>query len=79
MRRRFTKAEKAAFTPGTTIEWRNGGHWHPGTVLGAVKAFQGAPERLPIKHTGRTTATVQTGQYLELSPTSVRLPTNNGQ
>lgn len=76
MRMRFTKAEKAAFTVGTRVEWRNGRHWHPGIVIEPIrKCSTGSGfEELGLRHIGRTTATVSTGAYITGSPTAVRLP-----
>ena len=32
-RRRWRPEERALLTVGTSVEWRNGSHWHPATVL----------------------------------------------
>jgi hypothetical protein len=74
MRMRFTKDEKAAFTVGAEIEWRNGGHWHTGVVIVAISRPHGRFEECGIRHTGRTTSTVSTGAYITGTPTYVRVP-----
>ncbi len=73
MRMRFTKAEQDAFTVGTVVEWRNGGHWHPGIIVDAIDK-SGTFHRVGVKHTGRQTATVSPGAYIGATPTTVRLP-----
>lgn len=75
-RMRFTKLERQQFTTGTEIEWRNGGHWHPGVIAGEIYAPPDiAPcQEVPIIHRGRTTATISTGQGVTGRPTTVRLP-----
>lgn len=32
-RKRFNTDEKSLLTPGATVEWRNGSHWHPGVIV----------------------------------------------
>lgn len=73
MRRRFTKSEREAFTVGTVIEWRNGTHWHPGVIVSPVDTSDDW-HRVGVRHTGRSTATISTGQYIHSRPTAVRLP-----
>lgn len=74
-RQRFTKDEKTAFQPGTPIEWQNGGHWHPGVVLSApIQDPEFGWWRMGVRHTGRQTATLSTGQYITGTPGKVRLP-----
>lgn len=74
-RMRFTRDEKVAFTVGTEVEWQNGGHWHAGLV---VEAPHQDPQfgwwQMGVRHTGRSTATIHTGQYITGSPGKVRLP-----
>lgn len=74
-RQRFTKDEKAAFQPGTAVEWQNGAHWHPGVVVDAPNQdAEFGWWRMGVKHTGRQTATIAPGQYIESRPGKVRLP-----
>lgn len=72
MRMRFTKAERAAFTPGTRIEWRNGRHWHAGVIVGEISRRDGW-DHVGITNQSRTGG-VAYGQYLTSSPTHLRLP-----
>ncbi len=71
MRKRFTRAEREAFTVGTAVEWRNGAHWHPGTVTGPVEDHDGWQE-IPLTNHA-TTRTVGAGQRITGSPTAIRL------
>lgn len=32
-RQRFKPRERATFTKGTPVEWLNGSHWQPGTII----------------------------------------------
>lgn len=73
MRKRFTKDEKAAFTVGTEVEWRNGSHWHPGTVIReAGRSSDGWDSVIVTNHA--TTRTVSAGELIDASPTFIRLP-----
>jgi hypothetical protein len=72
-RMRFTKTERATFTVGTVIEWRNGTHWHPGLVVDPIDTSEDW-HRIGIRHTCRRTATISPGQYVRTRPTCVRLP-----
>jgi hypothetical protein len=73
MRKRFTKQEREAFTPGTAVEWRNGGHWHPGTVTGEITTGDGW-QSVCVVHRGATTRTVSYGARIHGGPTFVRMP-----
>lgn len=74
VRQRFKPEERAAFQPGTVIEWLNGSHWQPGEITGALVTPPGERPYYPIKHTGRTTRTVSRGQEFWGLPGSIRLP-----
>lgn len=72
MRKRFTPQERADFTPGTRVEWRNGRHWHPGTVVGPLVTDDGWQSIYVVNHV--TTRTVKAGARIDADPTSIRLP-----
>lgn len=74
-RRRFTAQEKKDFTVGTVVEWQNGGHWHPGEIIGLP--YQDSVTNcwhVIVKHTGRNTASISKGQRIDSYPGKVRLP-----
>lgn len=75
MRMRFKPAERAAFTTGTVIEWRNGGHWHPGTVHNGTVVndpYGSGFQHIMIRNTSRRGG-VPHGEIMHASPTHVRL------
>lgn len=72
MRKRFTPAERKQFTPGTSVEWRNGGHWHPGTISGPIETNNGW-HSIPLTNHADT-RTVVSGQRISGSPAFIRLP-----
>ena len=72
MRKRFTKEEREAFTLGTSVEWRNVTHWHPGTITGPIARVDGWDE-LPVTNHADT-RTVMPGALILAGPTFVRLP-----
>lgn len=75
MRMRFTKDEKAAFTPGAQVEWRNGRYWYPGTVLHAPVLADGMKIwHTVVRNDGPTTRTVSHGHVVHAIPTYVRVP-----
>jgi hypothetical protein len=78
MRKRFTRDEKAAFlTPGTDVEWRNGSHWHPGTIMNLGLRVSDGWQCIPlINHAD--TRTVSPGQRIDAGPTFIRLPRKEG-
>jgi|HubBroStandDraft_6_1064221.scaffolds.fasta_scaffold2140392_1 hypothetical protein len=73
VRRRFTKAEREAFTPGTSIEWLDSTRWKAGTVKAAIKLDGLGDECLPVTNTTGS-RTISAGQYVEVSPKHARLP-----
>jgi hypothetical protein len=73
-RKRFNREERAAFTVNARIEWRNGSHWHEGRITGPITADVDTWQRVPLEHTGRTTATVSHGQRITGTPGAVRIP-----
>jgi hypothetical protein len=73
-RRRFTKEQKAAFTVGARIQWRNGSHWHPGEIMGLLATDSIGKPYYPIRHVGPTTRTVSHGACFWGYPDSIRLP-----
>lgn len=76
-RSNFKPAERAVFVVDAQIEWHNGsGSWHPGVILRAIERDSIGVQRVMLRHTGRTTKTVSTGQVLCGSPGNVRLPVN---
>lgn len=71
-RQRFTPAERAAYSIGTTVEWRNGGHWHLGRVTLSHFVDDIGVQRVGVIHTGRNTATVGKGHLIYCTPTTIR-------
>jgi hypothetical protein len=71
MRRRFTREERAQFVEGAKVEWRNGRHWHPGTITGPI-VKDDVFDRVPLTNHA-TTRTVSAGDHITGSPTAVRL------
>lgn len=74
-RKRFTAEERVAYTPGTGVEWRNGRHWHPGTVVDAAGVNPDGWWSVPVVNHA-TTATVSGGERVYPRPGSIRLPDN---
>lgn len=75
MRMRFKADEKAAFTPGALVEWRNGRHWQPGTVLEGPQLATGQVIwHVVVRHDGPATSTVSQGHIVHAHPTSIRVP-----
>jgi hypothetical protein len=75
MRMRFRKDEKAAFTKGTAVEWRNGRHWHPGEIIdGVVHRPYGTIEHILVRNKARTGTSVGF-DVIHAEPTAIRLPT----
>ena len=72
-RKRFTAQEKLDFTPDTPIQWRNGSHWHPGTVRGEIATDSDGWARVWIENHA-TTRTVSKGDCHFSYPGSIRLP-----
>jgi hypothetical protein len=72
-RKRFTAEERVAYTPATVVEWRNGRHWHPGTVVVGVTRDVDGWESVQITNHA-TTATVSGGDRVDPRPGAVRLP-----
>ena len=73
MRTKFKAAEREAFTPGTKVEWRNGSHWHPGTVKGEVQVGASGWQSIEVENHA-TTRTCHKGQVIHAGPTYIRLP-----
>lgn len=72
-RMRFTKDEKAAFTKGTAVEWRNGRHWHPGEIIDGVVHRDHPIEHILVRN--RATKGTSVGfDVIHGCPTGVRLP-----
>jgi hypothetical protein len=74
-RSRFKPAERAVFVVGAKIEWRNGGHWHPAEIIEGIDVDGIGVQRVMIRHTGRTTRTVSTGETFGGYPGKIRVPT----
>lgn len=78
-RRRFNQDEKdlIADGPGTAIEWRNGGHWHPGELTGPISRddISGFPY-VPITNTSDRGGTPK-GAYVRAYPGYIRRPSQN--
>lgn len=72
-RQRFKKDEISAFVIDADIEWQNGTHWHPGKVVKPPAKTDLGLWNVGIVHTGRKTATISPGQYVQCSPGKVRL------
>lgn len=78
MRTKFKLAEREAFTIGTAVEWRNGGHWHPGTVRGEFRTSDSGWQSIAVENHD-TTKTIHKGQIIHASPTYIRLPAKPDQ
>lgn len=76
MRMRFSKAEREAFTVGTTIEWRHGRYWYPGVITEPIRQSSTGSgwQELGLINHGPTTRTISKGAYITGIPTHVRLP-----
>lgn len=72
-RRRFTREERAAFTIGARVEWRNGRHWHPATVTGDRDSDSLGWEYVPVKTTASRGSVIR-GEVIHGYPGAVRLP-----
>jgi hypothetical protein len=72
-RRRFTRDERAALTVGARVEWRNGRHWHPATVVEAPDTDTLGCQRVALTVHAKT-RTVSKGERLYGYPGSVRVP-----
>jgi hypothetical protein len=71
MRKRFTKPEREAFTPGTAVEWLNGSHWRPARVTGAITRQDGW-DSVVCAYAGPDTRTIGHGQRIDPGPGHVR-------
>ena len=75
MRMRFTKDERAAFTPGSKVEIRNGRFWYPAEVLGPIQQHDGAQSiRCQVTSVMGRRGTVRYADIWSAGPTSVRVP-----
>lgn len=72
-RKRFTPTERQAFAPGVAVEWRNGRHWHPGTVSGPIVTDSDGWHGVALTNHA-TTRTCHAGQRITGIPGAVRLP-----
>lgn len=70
-RKRFRRDELPLAALGTAIEWRNGSHWHPGVVCGALSANRDGWQYIPITN-GATTRTVGKGDLIRATPGAIR-------
>lgn len=73
-RKRFNAAEREAFTQGTVVEWQNGAHWKPGTVVGPFGTDSTGWPYVPVRNEGATTRTISKGELVWSRPGGVRLP-----
>lgn len=73
VRQRFNKAEREAFTVDTCVQWLNGSHWQPGTIVSPIELDCIGVPRVGIENHAKT-RTVSPGQYITGSPGAVRLP-----
>lgn len=76
MRTKFKPEEIEAYTPGTAVEWRNGAHWHPGTVRAGVGSEVDGWQSVMVENHA-TTKTVHKGQAICAGPTYIRLPADD--
>lgn len=72
VRQRFNKAEREAFVVGTRVEWLNGSHWQPGTIVDNIKKDSIGVWRVGVTNHA-TTRTVLAGDYISARPGGVRL------
>ena len=71
-RKRFTRDETAAFTPDARVQWRNGSHWHRGTVAGPIETDSlGLPYVPLVNHA--STRTVSHGEPVRGYPGMVKM------
>lgn len=71
MRKRFTKEERSTFQPGTRVEWQNGSHWHPATVIDVPKSDSDGWWHVGLTNHAKT-RTVSPGEYITGTPGKVR-------
>lgn len=75
MRKRFTRDEREQLTPNAPVEWRNGRHWRPGTVIGVISRDEGSGvEYLAVRDARATrTRSGPVHDTLLVRPTEVRV------
>jgi len=71
IRKRFTPAERAAFTIGTPVQWLNSTTWKLGIVAGEIQVTDGYQE-LPVQNRSHTGFT-RFGETVNVSAKHVRL------
>jgi hypothetical protein len=74
-RKRFKPAEREAFTVGTAVEWCNGAHWKPGTVVGPIGTDSTGLAYVPVRNDAADTRTISKGEVVWGYPGHVRMPT----
>lgn len=77
VRKRFTPAEREAFTVGTVVEWLNSSTWRPGVIHDAtIKTceYTGGQYLAAVQDTGSSTRTFKSGTVVQGYPKHVRLP-----
>ncbi|GAB3902424.1 hypothetical protein ACFQ1S_02045 [Kibdelosporangium lantanae] len=75
LRRRFTPAERAAFTDKTKVEWLNGSVWRPGIITGTIQTDDFGYEYVGVLNQG-STRRISHGCYVRGLAKHVRLPGN---
>jgi len=72
IRRRFTPAEREAFTAGTAVEWLDATNWKPGYVNGPVEIDAEGWQVLSVENQART-GLVRRGEVIRVNAKHVRL------
>lgn len=73
-RMRFTPAERAAFTPGTDVEYLDVTRWYPATVVDIETDPTTREQRAKLTRTHELTRTQLRGEHIWVSAKHVRLP-----
>lgn len=74
MRKKFKPEERAVFTVGAHVEYRNGSHWHPAIVDKPIAKDEWTGADILLVHVTVTTKTISPAWPIEARPGSVRVP-----
>jgi hypothetical protein len=68
----FTAAERKVFLHGYTVQWKDGGKWHPGVVVGMIHKDATGRDYIDVRNTGAATRNVAANEVTRAYPGSVR-------
>lgn len=75
VRKRFTPAEREAYTPGTAVLWLDGSHWKAGVIAdGAAIETNDGWQEIKVVNEAPTTRTISRGQVVTPGAGHLRLP-----